>query len=150
MAHPEPVWRDRADFILGAQSPDDPSLYEQLWARRIDEVRFEICCIPFLIYDLALGDEVEADARTLNLTRVVRASGGYTFRAWFEDPTNRGSADAITANIADIGCLFEWNASGNLLAIHASDKELASTVSGYLLDLERNGALTYETGRTQD
>ena len=28
---------------------------EQLWARRLDEERFEVCCIPFFAYDVALG-----------------------------------------------------------------------------------------------
>jgi hypothetical protein len=38
--------------------------YEQPWAKRLGEDRFEVCCIPFFVYGLALGDVVRADAET--------------------------------------------------------------------------------------
>lgn len=48
--HNEPAWRDRANFVIAADiagSPDKRE-WEQLWARKLSDTRFEICCIPFL------------------------------------------------------------------------------------------------------
>jgi len=41
---------------------------------------FEVCCIPFFVYDLALGDVVAAsprDSRKSVVDRVVAPSGRY-------------------------------------------------------------------------
>ena len=62
IVHPNPAWRDRANFIIrgrinSADSGSGPSI-EQLWACQIDEFQFEICCIPFFLYNLTLGDVV--------------------------------------------------------------------------------------------
>jgi hypothetical protein len=50
--------------------------YEQLWAKRVGEDRFEVCCIPFFVYDLALGDVVRADARTGYVIQSVEQRSG--------------------------------------------------------------------------
>ena len=76
VVHRNPVWRGRADFVIRAdiEVQDSPRRFEQLWAQQLEEERFEICCIPFFVYDLALGDEVETDSKYLIRT-VLRASG---------------------------------------------------------------------------
>src|SRR5947209_2116831 len=57
--HSEPVWRDRSNFIIAAEVlGGGDTRTEQLWARQVDEHRFEVCCIPFFVYDVALGDVV--------------------------------------------------------------------------------------------
>jgi hypothetical protein len=43
--HETPVWRERANFIIGA-ALDAPGKWEQLWARQVSPNRFELCCIP--------------------------------------------------------------------------------------------------------
>ena len=80
----------RADFIIGADisAYSDDATYEQLWARQLDEKTFEVCCIPFFIYDLALGDVVETatrEHRRYCIDRVVEGSGRFVFRVWFGD-----------------------------------------------------------------
>lgn len=79
--HQDPVRRDRSNFIVAGPIRDGGDIKtEQLWARRDDEGRrFEVCCIPFFAYDLALGDVVETNAGFL-VERVVRQSGRYVFR----------------------------------------------------------------------
>jgi anaerobic glycerol-3-phosphate dehydrogenase len=44
------VWRERSDFIIGAEIEPGATGKdtEQLWARKIDESHFDLCCIPFL------------------------------------------------------------------------------------------------------
>ena len=140
--HPFAAWKDRANFIIGVQLDDGGS--EQLWARQLDALTFEICCIPFFAYDLALGDVVETNER-YELTRVLEASGRYVFRVWVGD-SNR-SGDAVADELVNIGAVVEWS-SANLLAIDASSEDLAQQVADYLHEREREGQLNYETGRS--
>jgi hypothetical protein len=75
MQHVNPIYPEKTDFIIGAKcnykTDEYDMVWEQLWARRISEFRFEICCIPFFAYDLALGDEVVTDKNHM-ITEVVK------------------------------------------------------------------------------
>jgi hypothetical protein len=53
--HGNPVWGDRADFVIGAPLPEHGHA-EQLPARQLSDQRFELCAIPFFLYDIALGE----------------------------------------------------------------------------------------------
>jgi hypothetical protein len=152
--HADPVWRDRSDFLIAA----DISAYssdvgapdrEQIWARRLDASTFEICCIPFFVYDLALADIVEtgsAGDRQYIIERVVRSMGRFVFRVWFGSSFfPRGE---VATRLLDVGALIEWS-SLNLLAIDASDEEMARAVAAVLQAHEDAGHLEYETGRTR-
>ena len=145
--HPDPVWRDRSDFVIFAKLED--AKWEQLWARKLSERRFMICCIPFFAYDLALGDEVEvgpAGGKQYVVGRVAAASGHYTFRVWFGDARDASIRDEVIAAIRPVGCEFEWS-SANLLAIDARTADIAQNVADYLQTQEDAGRLSYETGR---
>lgn len=117
---------------------------EQLWARQAGDQQFEICCIPFFLYDVALGDVVETDA-SYNLLRVIEPSGRYVFRVWFGDSSH--SAEEIAEQLEELGALLEWS-SANLLAIDAADASQAQTVADFLAEQERGGRLMFETGRS--
>ena len=147
VVHEAPVWRDRADFIIAAQlrAADLPNRWEQLWARQLGGGAFEVCCIPFFLYDLALGDVVATDAtdeRDYVVSRVLRASGRFVFRVWFGESLHPHGpvADELKA----LGALVE-RSSVNLLAVDAADEPQARAVAKYL---ERRSELLYETGRT--
>ena len=143
--HEEPVWRERADFIIAAELIGGSEVKtEQLWARRLDEHRFEICCIPFFVYDLALGDVVETDDAYL-VRRVVVPSGRFVFRVWFGESFH--PRDEIASQLDELGAVLEWS-SPNLLAVDAADECLAKSISGWLLDQEQQGRLVYETGKS--
>jgi hypothetical protein len=148
--HLNPVWRDRADFVIRAGIEEDgvARRFEQLWVRKLGESRFEICCIPFFVYDLALGDEVEVAPEDYLLDHIVVPSGHYTFRAWFGDSTDPGGRDEVCSAAERMGCEFEWY-SENLLAVDAAGDESAQRVADYLLELESRDALVFETGRTR-
>jgi hypothetical protein len=144
--HSDPVWRDRADFIIAAAV--DPTetgvISEQLWARRIEDYRFEICCIPFFMYDLTLGDVVETTPEFL-VERVSDRSGRYVFRVFFgETPFPRV---AITSALASLGALMEWS-SPNLLAVDAPDETRAQSIADFLQQQEDQRILVYETGKS--
>lgn len=153
VVHLSPAWRDRADFIINAniEEEDLPKRYEQLWVRRLGERWFEICCIPFFVHDLALGDEVETAPkgdRQYLLTRVVKPSGGYTFRVWFGDSNLPTARNEVVKAARDRSCEFEWF-SENLLALDARDDRRAQELADFLHEREQLGHLTYETGRTR-
>jgi hypothetical protein len=144
--HAEPVWRERCNFVIAAavDSANTDVATEQLWARKIGEAQFELCCIPFFVYDIALGDVVETDSQYM-VQRVIRRSGRFVFRVWFGDSFR--PRREIADQLEELGALLEWS-SPNLLAVDAADEELARTVSGWLLEKEQHGHLVYETGKT--
>ncbi|MGA9596656.1 MAG: DUF4265 domain-containing protein [Acidimicrobiia bacterium] len=147
--HAEPIWRERADFIIAADisSYSEVAEYEQLWARQIDELSFEVCCIPFFAYDLALGDHVETDSgdRRYVIARVIQPSGRYVFRAWFGD--SHHPQEEIVAELLAMGALVE-RSSAHLFAVDAHDAQLAKQVALNLQAHEDAGRLVYETGQS--
>jgi hypothetical protein len=145
--HKNPVWRDKANFIVAAhlEEKEGRSEWEQLWALRLDERRFLLCCIPFFAYDLSLGDEVETDANYV-VQRVLKASGRYTFRVWFGDSAYSQIKDEVLRQMEARSIEFEWS-SDNLLAISSSANN-AQEVADYLHAEEDAGHLIYETGRS--
>jgi hypothetical protein len=143
--HSEPAWRDRADFIIAA--PVGPSATgvttEQLWARKITGNQFELCCIPFFVYDLALGDIVETTGDLL-VDRVAEPSGRFVFRVFF--PHSDSPREATLAALSALDALTEWS-SPSLLAVDASKETRAKTIAGFLQQSEDQGHLLYETGQ---
>jgi len=144
--HPEPVWRDKANFIVNAPLPEE-NRYEQLWCRQVADDSFEICCIPFFLYDIALGDLVQTKAmggRKYVLSHVQRPSGRYVFRVHFGRQSKQGE---VTDDLLGLGALLEWS-SATLLAVDAADQSLASRIADYLQHREDRGELLYETGQS--
>jgi hypothetical protein len=147
--HLNPIWGDRADFIIRANltqaGPLNLPRWEQLWCRKIAENHFEICCIPFFVYNISLGDEVITDAENW-IIQVWKESGHYTFRVWFGDALDENIQEEVMKTVENSQCLFEWY-SRNLLGIDTPDIRLAEQISGYLQEKEIAGWLKYETGR---
>lgn len=146
--HEHPAWRDHANFIIRfcLGEKDGRNEWEQLWARRIGDNRFSICCIPFFAFDLALGDEVETDAENV-VARVVNPSGHYTFRVWFGESNEPGIRDELLDKVRRLDCGIEWS-SENLLAVDAANSDVAQDMANFLNENEKLGKLVYEAGRT--
>lgn len=151
--HNDPAWRERANFIITAPLEESGSeqrfRWEQLWAKQLGDNRFEVCCIPFFIYDVDIGDEVETTdlaSKKYVLSRVLKKSGRLTFRVWLTAGAQR---EAIMEEIKDRGHLIEERWPGSkLLAIDAADDASAKTLVDLLHEKETRGLLNYETGRT--
>jgi len=148
--HPEPIWRERSNFIVHAELPEQdlPKRFEQLWARQVTDDTFEVCCIPFFIFDVALGDVVATApkaGRKYVVDRVVKPSGRYVFRVWFGESFQ--PRDEIASELKGLGSLIEWS-SRNLLAVDAVDLEHGQLVADFLMEREKAGHLVYETGRS--
>ncbi len=144
--HSSPVWRDRANFVFAAHlgKKNGHNEWEQLWGEKVAPQRFVLCCIPFFVRDVALGDEVETDADFV-LQRVVRPSGQMTFRVWFGDQEN-STRQNLVSEIEAMKLSLEWS-SANLLALSVMEGE-SQQLADYLQLRENEGVLQYETGRS--
>ena len=144
--HLNPVWAEKANFIIMANLDDSNKEIEkeQLWAQRISDTRFEICCIPFFVYGLSLGDEAETD-ESFVISKVVKISGQFTFRVWTKDTSNEEKL-AITNYLSENNYLYEFY-SENLLSISVKGKFAIQSITDYLAKQERKGHLVYETGK---
>lgn len=142
--HTTPIWRSRANFIFMAldRVSGERNEWEQLWGQKLSPNRCILCCIPFFLYDVALGDEVELSS-DLVLTGVVRRSGQVTFRVWFGDGP-AATRTAVDRDIQKMEVLTEWS-SPNLLAISV-DVSKAKQLADYLHNKEEGGYLSYENG----
>jgi hypothetical protein len=150
IVHQDPVWRGRSNFIINAELPetDRPRRFEQLFARREADDLFEVCCIPFALYDVALGDIVATGPkgdRKFVVREVVKPSGRYVFRVWFGESFY--PRDEVADELRALGSLIEWS-SRNLLAVDAADLEHAQLVADFLAEQQRADRLIYETGRS--
>jgi hypothetical protein len=142
--HLDPAWRDQADFIIGARvDGDDLTDSEQLWARQLGDQTFEICCIPFFTYGLALGDVVETGA-DYTVKRVLKASGHHTYRVWFGE--SRRDRESVAEDLAALGALLEWS-SAHLLAVDAANTEVAERIIAYLGEAAKHRRLEFEAGQ---
>jgi Domain of unknown function (DUF4265) len=150
VVHEAPVWRARANFIVNAElrESDRPKRFEQLWTRQFGDDEFEVCCIPFFLYDVALGDVVQTSAEgelRYVVERVIKPSGRYVFRVWFGESFH--PREEIAKELGELGALLEWS-SANLLAVDVEDDERAQGVADYLDAREKRGELMFETGRS--
>jgi hypothetical protein len=148
--HGSPVWREKSDFIINARlSPSEsPKRFEQLFVRRIEERQFELCCIPFFLFDVALGDVVETgttgDTR-YELLRVIRPSGRWVFRVWFGESFQ--PRDDVELELIALGATLE-RYSLNLLGVDAEDEQQAQTIADALYERQLAGQLLYDTGKS--
>lgn len=145
--HRSPIWREKADFVFAAHigTNGDKNEWEQLWGKKTGRNTFMLCCIPFFVYDIALGDEVEVDA-DLVAQRVTKSGGQTTFRVWFvEQDLDRRKG--IVRDISKVTSLLEWS-SENLLAVSVPSAAEAQMLANFLEECELNRFLQYETGKT--
>lgn len=119
--HDDPVWRGDANFLIFADLSNEemPGRWEQLWAHRLGENEFRLCCVPFFAYGLALGDRVATaprDDKKYVIQSTIAESGHATYRVWFGDAENADATrDMVEMYAKTKRWLFEWS-SNNLLA----------------------------------
>lgn len=148
VVHHQPVWRERANsvFHMLVGVHDGRSRWEQLWWQRTTAGLYTLCCVPFLIDDLALGDEVETN-ECLVVRRIVQRSGQVTFRVRIDrhDPWVRDHILRITAALEP---LAEWSAP-NLLALSV-DEAQAGNLRQRLKAFARRKPIEFATGRIDE
>lgn len=117
---------------------------EQIFARQLGPYRFEVCCIPFFVYDVALGDVVETD-ETYLIRRVAEPSGRFVFRVWFGGTAH--PRDEVAEVLIELGGLLE-RSSVNLLGVDAENLEVSQRIAEFLASAADDGKLMFETGRS--
>lgn len=116
--HNEPVWGQRADGLLLADLTDHglPGKWEQLWVRARGIGDFEICCLPFFLYGLALGDVVTAALDrdgNLVLTGRAKSSGRHLLRVAVSSAEHRQVIhEAIHRALTGLKLMHEWHRDG--------------------------------------
>jgi hypothetical protein len=143
--HDLPVWRSRANFLIMADlTPHGMSgKLEQLWARRIGDRAFEICCIPFFTYGIALGDSVETngDYRVLG---IVNKGGHRNLRvAIVKGAQTEQLHEAIHGWLDSAGFLYEWR-GGGYAAVDLSFAHQEDALIDFIRAWAESGQLQYE------
>lgn len=114
--HDEPVWRERANFILRLEfTYGGEEIGEQIWTRTLGDGWYELCCIPFYAYGLALGDHLQF-GEDLVFTGTIRPQGRQTVRV-FQPAGDRKHAEALHRLFDELGALVEAHSA----ALHAID-----------------------------
>lgn len=144
LAHREPVWRDRSTSVLPAAVEGETNTFEQLFARKLSENEYEVCCIPFFLYDIALGDVIAWTAEQPT-ARVTRRSGRVVFRIFFANEVSDADQRGVLQSLVMLGAIVE-RSSRRLVAVDAADENVGRVISGYLLTAERQGLLQFENG----
>jgi hypothetical protein len=81
---------------------------EQLWLREVSE-GYEVCCIPFWAYGMALGDTV-AVSEDNRVTCVIAKSGRYVLRVMFAQPgLSSEFRERLQAALTAAGLMYEWD-----------------------------------------
>ncbi|MFD9635585.1 DUF4265 domain-containing protein [Streptomyces violascens] len=115
IVHNDPVGRSTGNYIARADlAPFGmDGQVEQLWLKPPnDDGSYEVACIPFFTYGLALGDTVLLTDDDY-VSAVIKTAGHRTLRLLFIPnlPTAdlQQAADRIRADILAAGLLSEWN-----------------------------------------
>jgi Domain of unknown function (DUF4265) len=119
--HLSPAWANKANFKIFADIAEDKKKpeWEQLWVNRENDQSYQICCIPFFTYGIALGDIVTVDDR-LVITKKLSNSGHKTVRIWFAD-TPVSISSEFGAELFSLGYILEWQ-SKKMLALSAANQ----------------------------
>lgn len=141
--HEAPTWRDRANFLIFADLTNSGMVgrWEQLWAQQVGSDAFEICCIPFFTYGLALGDVVRtspSDGRRYVVAEVEKRSGRRVLRLWLKSATAEGR-ELVNGFLASHSGGHEWS-SDNLVAVDVpSSDEAAAGCSALIAGISGTG-----------
>jgi len=149
LQHPNPALKDQADYVIGARIEDDiwskQYDFEQLAAKKIDDSTFMICCIPFALYDITIGDLVEVDDE-LNVIKVVKVSDHVAFRIATKSATQQASLLELLSSMSANYEVF----SDNLIAVDVDNNIDGSNLADKLAELEDSKQIVeYETIRTK-
>ncbi len=146
--HAQPVWRARANYRL-AMKVDDSDHEEELWVNKHSDELFEICCIPFFIYDVNLGDIIKiVPHQNKNLVLGVQTpSNHHTFRIWFQTKSVDARERVLEA-LKEQNCDFE-KFDDNLMSVDAPDDQTANALVRWMESSRARLGFDYETGRTE-
>ncbi len=120
-----------------------PAETETLWARIVDDKRYEIDSIPFFVRGLSCGDGVSAtiEDRQLRFQKVLTRGGHSTIRVIVYDVS---LASVLRNRLAELGCQTECSHLPSLFAVDVPPRVDISLVIKELVDGERSDKWEYE------
>ena len=143
--HATPAWRAKANFLIKCDLSrcGMSGRSEQLWARKIDSNRFEVCCIPFFTYGIALGDTVQTDEDYLIL-KVIHTVGHKTLRVAISNPNRIDQIhQAILEHLDRIGSVYESYSCG-YVAVDFETQIQEIAIVDFLAGYADSGDLSFE------
>lgn len=142
LVHPSPVWRDLSNYILQllVDAEACPDEFEQVWTALQEDGSHVLCCIPFFLYGLSLGDQFEK--LPSGSFRILSSSGRITIRVWMADATPLEKANLVK-QCQECGCLIE-RSSENLIALDCENADRANAVQILLGKYASEGKIQYE------
>lgn len=135
VAHWGPMPGTNGDCVLTCRlDPSPDGATEAVWARRLPRARFELCNIPFVAYDLHLGDVVNVRAHRGQpvIDEVLRPSGKLAIRILFDDDS---ALVRVLRLLRRRGLLHEALERGerrSLVAVSLDDRDRARALTRYL------------------
>ncbi|MFD7908660.1 DUF4265 domain-containing protein [Kitasatospora sp. NPDC059747] len=123
---------------------DLAGMLEQLWLRELEEGGgYEVCCIPFYAYGLALGDVVGKSGSD-TVDSLISKSGRRVLRVFFAEPRpSVDSRSALRSAVDLAGLLSEWNGD-RLAAIDVPDISVMQPVFDSVQSEIQNGTAFWE------
>jgi hypothetical protein len=113
-AHPYPAWREHINGSIWLRLDDGDSTlfdYEQIWVHRFGDSLAQVCCIPFVVTELCLGDIVlESEGEV----RLVKKSGNKTLWVWTEADVSEVMVESVQ-RLFHAGYEYEWVNSRGLV-----------------------------------
>jgi hypothetical protein len=122
-------------------------LCEQVWLCRQSDQIFEICCIPFRAYGLALRDVVRVSPDGTLVIEKIKPSGSRVVRALLM--ANLGvnhirDASEVFESIADrLGLLYEWSGDRHIAVDVPPEREAGELLETFTSE-QNNGRLRWE------
>lgn len=115
IVHESPVGRTSSNYLamVDLEPFGFAGSLEQIWLRPLDGKAYEVSCIPFRVYGLALNDVVELDSDGKQIIGVLKRSGHRVFRVFLAPSLSVPESDevrnSITRAIIDDVLKAEWS-----------------------------------------
>jgi len=147
VTHAEPAWREKTNYIIQVDLGEHGTIgrAEQLWARTDDQQTFELCCIPFFTYGLALGDRIAWNDSTKAATLIERSGRRNLRFAWNDKTQAARQHEAFHGRLVATGALVEFSSTG-YGAIDCPNEATMADVIAVLQPLTDSGQLLWECG----
>lgn len=153
IVHEDPAWRPARSYIAMADlAPFGfPNVNEQMWLKQLDEHRYEVSCIPFRVYGIALGDHVELE-RGQFISQVVQGSGRRVLRVFFTDPrppvTGNDLRQGLARAVESAGLLNEWSGDRHVAIDVPKSADMRGVYASVAREIEA-GSAVWEWGDSE-
>jgi hypothetical protein len=150
VSHEDPARRGDHNYMARIDlTPFDlANTFEQLWLGEM-EGGYEVCCIPFWVYGLALGDLVRKNDRDI-IDGILQKSGHRVLRILFAAPGPPLELRAVLADtLTNAGLASEWNGDRHV-AIDVPEEAAMQPVFDIVYEEVQSGAAFWEWGDSKE